>query len=274
MPMRSTAGRIWRCSSSPPSTLKWMPSANARRLRKGRRCRRRRAEHPVEVDHADHSGMGARHLLHQCVVRLHAGRRVLRPGQSVGLAVTGVDVGHGEQHHSGTKRVEDGDGGLQIGRQVPVPRRLADVDPVPVQQVVGDLPAPQPECHHLGPLPGDEERPQPTPVVAPRCGRARCARREDPGLRVEVATEGGVVGHADPVLLPRIDREPDAQGQGDGVTQDEETHRMWTVRPRALQRSCAPTRSAPAGEERPSGRHRNRRPGPPPLPPQAVPPTR
>ena len=26
MPMRSTAGRIWRCRSSPPSTLTWMPS--------------------------------------------------------------------------------------------------------------------------------------------------------------------------------------------------------------------------------------------------------
>ena len=27
MPIRSTAGRIWRCSNSPPSTLTWMPSA-------------------------------------------------------------------------------------------------------------------------------------------------------------------------------------------------------------------------------------------------------
>ena len=34
----------------------------------------------------------------------------------------------------------------QIGRQAPVPRRLADVDRVPAQQVVGDLPAPSPSA--------------------------------------------------------------------------------------------------------------------------------
>ena len=117
-----------------------------------------RAEHPVEVDHVDHSGMRARHLAHQCVVGLHAGGRVLRPGLAVGLPVTGVDVGHGEQHHFGTKRVEDGDGRLQVGGQVGVPGRLADVHPAPVEEVVGDLPAPEAQGHDRGLLPGDRRR--------------------------------------------------------------------------------------------------------------------
>ena len=197
MPMRSIAGRIWRCSSSPPSTLTWMPSAERTSTPDtdggvdpvG-------AQHPVEVDHADHARIGARHLPHQRVVGLHAGRRVLRPGQAVGLAVTGVDVGHGEQHHFGTKRVEDGDGRLQVGRQVLVPGGLADVHPVPVEQVVGDLPAAEAQGDHLGPLSGHEERPQAAPVVAARRGRPGRARGEHLELRVEVAAEGGVVGHA------------------------------------------------------------------------------
>ncbi len=145
----------------------------------GRRVHPVGAEHPVEVDHTDLARIGASHLAHQRVVGLGAGRGVLRPGQAIGLPVTGVDVGHGEQHHFCTKRVEDGDGRSQVRAQVLVPGRFTDVHPVPVQQVVRHLPAAQPQGDHLRPLRRDQEGPPATPPLAARRTRARDPGRHD-----------------------------------------------------------------------------------------------
>ena len=181
-----------------------------------------RAEHPVEVDHADLTGIGLRHLPHERVVRLGARGRVLGPRQAVGLAVAGIDVGHGEQHHFCTKRVEDGDGGLQFVRQVLVPGRLPDVHPLPVEQVVGHLPAAQAQRHHLGTRLADHEGPQRPPVVTARRGRPGRALGEHLEPRIEVAPDRRVVEHAHPVLGARLDREAHAERHGDGVPHDQE----------------------------------------------------
>ena len=119
---------------------------------------------------------------------------------------------------------------LQVGRQVPVPGRLTDVHPVAVEQVIGDLPPAEAERDYLGPLPGEEEGPQSLPVVAARRGRTRRAGREHLELRVEVAADRGLVGHAlHPVVLLGIDGEPHAQRQSDGVTEEQEPHRVPAV---------------------------------------------
>ena len=206
------------------------------------------AEHPVEVDHADLARIGLRHLAHQCVVGLRAGRRVLRPGHAVGLPVTRVDVGHGEQHHSGTNRVEDGNSRLEVRGQMLVPGGLTDVDPLPVEQVVGHLPPAQPEGDHLGPLPGRHEGPQAAPQRAALRGRSRAARDEDLQLRVEVTAQRSVVGDRDAVLGLGPHRQPHAQGQGDGVAEDEEPDGVPAIGPRALQRGVL--RRAQSGRQR------------------------
>ena len=172
--------------------------------------------------------------------------RLTRRG--LGLAVTGVDVGHGEQHHFGTKRVEDGDRRLQVGGEVPVPGRLADVHPLPVEQVVGHLPAAQAQRNDLRmPLRG-EEGPEAAPEPAPLRGRTRRARGQHLELGIEVAAQGGVVGDGDAVRGGRSDREPLAQGHGDGVADDQQPHGVASVGSRALQRGVLGARET--GRER------------------------
>ena len=62
------------------------------------------------------------------------------------------------------------------------------------------------------------------------------ARREHLELRIEVAPDGGVVDHGDPVLLLGVHREAHAQRHGDGVAEDEEAHGVRAVGPGVLQR--------------------------------------
>ena len=84
-----------------------------------------------------------------------------------------------------------------------VPGRLADVHPLPVEQVVGHLPAAQAQRHHLRMLRRREERPQAAPELAPLRGRSRRARGQHLELGIEIAAQGGVVGHRDAVARTR-----------------------------------------------------------------------
>ena len=74
------------------------------------------------------------------------------------------------------------------GRQVLVPDRLADVHPLPVEQVVGHLPAPQPQRHDLGPLPARRGR-----ARAPASGRSPASPAR---LRPRSSTGAAGRGHS------------------------------------------------------------------------------
>ncbi len=54
--------------------------------------------------------------------------------------------------------------------------------------------------------------------------------------RVQVAAEGAVVRDGDAVLGLRVHGQAHAQGESDGVTQDQDPHGVLSVRPRPLQR--------------------------------------
>ena len=92
------------------------------------------------------------------------------------------------------------------------------------------------------------------PVVAARRRRPGRARRQHLELGVEVAADGGVVGHADAVLLLGLHRQPHAERHGDGVAEDQQPHRV-----RARRHRSAP--SAACSDVRQSGREGDGHPG-------------
>ena len=197
--------------------------------------------------------MGAGHAPHERIERPHSGGIVLRPRKAVGLPRAGVDVRHGEQHHSCTEFVEDGDCAVQVARQVAVPGGLAHVDPAAVELVVRHLPAAEAECDHLGVCCRGHERPPRPPRVAPGGGVTHCPRHAHEDLRVEVATEGGIVVHGHSIGGLRANREAHAQGHGDGVAEDQEPDGMCAEGARPAQ--SRPLRRAEAQRR---GLHRPR----------------
>ncbi len=114
-----------------------------------------------------------------------------------------------------------------------VPHRLPDVDPMPVQQVVRDLPAPQAQGHHLWTHARHEEGPQPPPLVATVHVAGRLAVVADSELRSRDRTRAW----RGPRRSLRSSacactESPCAESQRDGVTDDQKANRFGCRRRR------------------------------------------
>ena len=117
-----------------------------------------------------------------------------------------------------------------------VPRRLADVHPLPVQQVVRDLPPAQADGDDLGAIDRRQEGPVLRHWSHPCVEGPEFAPDEHLEPGVQVAAEGAVVRDGHAVLGLRSHGQPHAQSESDGVAQDQDPDGVRCVRPRPLQR--------------------------------------
>ena len=133
-------------------------------------------EHAMRVDDSveviDGHGVGHRvgDPTKDGVVGVDAGSGVLWIDRAI-RSRWGIEVGQGEEDHSGALALCGGDHLAKLGGQVGVPRGLPDVHPDPIVQMVDDLPATKEDTDDLWAEPIDRSSPVMAPVHAPlSCG--------------------------------------------------------------------------------------------------------
>ena len=146
---------------------------------------------------------------------------------------------------------------------VRVPGRLADVHPLPVEQVVGHLPAAQAQRNDLRTPLRREEGPQAAPELAPLRGRTRRARSQHLELGIEIATQGGVVGDRDAVRGGRPTESPSPRVMAMESPTISSRTGLGPVGPRALQRGVLGARETGRERDEPAGSRRTSRRGRP-----------